>query len=85
MENIIHEKSGIIVFDINGKYKKLKSTDFKDVKDIKDVELIYDNYKKMGYDYIINTNDGNNHVILNNNVLNYLGEFYNIDSIKNYT
>ena len=81
MENTIREKSGIIVFDINGKYKKLSSTDFDGVKDIKDVELIYDNYKKLGYDYIINTNDGNTHVILNNNILNYLGSFYNIDSI----
>ena len=31
-------------------------------------EAIFDNYKKLGYDYVINTLDGNNYVILNNNI-----------------
>lgn len=83
MKNIIHRNSGILVFDINGKYKKLKSTEFKDVKDINDVELIYDKYKKMGYDYVTNTSDGDNYVVLNNDALTYLGGFYNMDGIKN--
>jgi hypothetical protein len=45
-------------------------------------EAIFDNYKKLGYDYVINTLDGNNYVILNNNILKFIGSYYTINAIK---
>lgn len=84
MKSLINDKSGILVFKLSkSKGKKLTKQDFKNMDStIDSFERIFDDYKKLGYDYVINTLDGNNYVILNNNILKFIGDYYIIDIIK---
>jgi hypothetical protein len=84
MKSLINDKSGILAFKLSkSKGKKLTNKDFKNMDNtIDSFEAIFDNYKKLGYDYVINTLDGNNYVILNNNILKFIGSYYTIDAIK---
>jgi len=84
MKSLINDKSGILAFKLSkSKGKKLTNKDFKNMDNtIDSFEAIFDNYKKLGYDYVINTLDGNNYVILNNNILKFIGSYYTINAIK---
>ena len=84
MKSLINDKSGILVFKLSkSKGKKLTKQDFKNMDNtIDSFEKIFDDYKKLGYDYVINTLDGNNYVILNNDILKFIGSYYNLNVIK---
>lgn len=84
MKSLINDKSGILVFKLSkSKGKKLTKQDFKNMDNtIDSFEKIFDDYKKLGYDYVINTLDGNNYVILNNNILKFISSYYNLNVIK---
>ena len=74
----ISDTSGVLVFSLKkGKKKKLSYNDVKIISDHQKFEAMLDEYKENGYDYVI-LPDGNNHAILNNDILKYLGSFYNI-------
>lgn len=84
IKSLINDKSGVLAFKLSkSKGKKLRNKDFKNIDgSIDSFETILDEHKNLGYDYVINTLDGNNYTILNNNILKFVGAYYTIDAIK---
>jgi hypothetical protein len=80
----ISKDSGVAVFKINkgAKVYKLTSKDIKGADTIDKLESVYDGIKEKGYDVIINTLDGNNRIILNNDIIEYRSTHKNQEKIK---
>ena len=80
----ISKDSGVAVFEINkgAKVYKLTSKDVKGADTIDKLESVYDGIKEKGYDVIINTLDGNNRIILNNDIIEYRSTHKNQENIK---
>jgi len=79
LQKILTKDSGISAFKLKAgsKFKKLGSSDYGAAKDYKEMESVLDDYRNKGYDYVINTWDANNHVILNNSILSLKGVYFN--------
>jgi hypothetical protein len=68
--NGFSEKSGVIVFKLNGRGYIMKNTDIPIAfKSIVDFELFLDMKKDLGFDFVKIPQDGNNIAVLNNSVL----------------
>jgi GNAT superfamily N-acetyltransferase len=80
----ISKDSGVAVFKINkgAKVYKLTSKDVKGADTIDKLESVYDGIKEKGYDVIINTLDGNNRIILNNDIIEYRSTHKNQEKTK---
>jgi hypothetical protein len=80
----ISKDSGVAVFKINkgAKVYKLTSKDVEGADTIDKLESVYDGIKEKGYDVIINTLDGNNRIILNNDIIEYRSTHKNQEKIK---
>lgn len=80
----ITPKSGIASFEIKkgAKTYKLTKKDIDGAVTIESLEAVYDKIKQNGYDVVINTLDGNNRIILNNNIIQYKNTYKNQDALK---
>lgn len=75
MNNVIKENSGVLSFDLKkskGKNLTKKELNYKSIEEFED---ILNKYKEKGFDYVVIVPDGKNHVILNNNILDFKGKF----------
>jgi len=70
------DKSGVAVFKLTGKAYTIKKNDIQIAfKSIDNFELFLDTKKKLGFDYVIIPQDGNNIAILNINSLSLLDTY----------
>lgn len=80
----IGPNSGVAAIRVReGRQYSITKKDVKDKKSISEWELFYDNKKEEGYDILINTLDGNNLIVLNNDILSIEEIYNNHDVINN--